>query len=174
MFFKEHIQKKALNKIERKRVPMFYSIHDIKSLCFVLNLDEENIMQTIKKLIDLLDSRSIRFKAIAFNNHKNFYQEAMLDYRIKVISSKKLKYGDIPRKQDLDYITGETFNTFIDFGAYYFFPNEYVARATDAEFKIGRCNYDANPYDLVLENQNGNSRDFLNSIIHYLSAIRSI
>ncbi len=175
MFLKEYIQKKALKSIHNRRVSKYTSLKEISSVSILFNFDEENILETIKRLIEILDNRSIKFLALAINTDKHLFPNEFLDHRIKVINKSNIKYADVPDRSSVASLLDKDFDLFIDFGSKYFFVNDYIARASRASFKIGRLNYKNNPYDLVLDNfKHGTSRSFLNSLIHYLSSITSV
>ncbi|MEA4868165.1 MAG: hypothetical protein EOM61_02555 [Bacteroidia bacterium] len=173
MFFKEYIQKKALKKLDGTRISRYVSVENIESVGFIFNLEEENILDTIKKLVEILDKRDIKFKALAINRQNITNVSQMLDYRITVLNSKNFKYADVPQKSEIEFFTKAEYTTFIDFGANYSFANEYISKASRAIFKIGRVNYQDNPYDLLIDIKDGNHRIYLNSLIHYLSSIKS-
>lgn len=175
MFLKEYIQKKSLKKLHINRVSKYMSLQEISSVSLLFNFEEADILETIKRLIEILDNRSIKFMAMGINNEKQEYPTHILDQRIKVLNRKDLKYANVPDRSSIAPFLDKEFDLFIDFGSNYFFPNDYISHASKATFKIGRLNYKENPYDLVLDNfKHGTARSFLNSLIHYLSSITSI
>lgn len=173
MFFKEYVQRRAIDKLEQSGNSKYHSVQEIESVGFLFNMEEDNILETVKRLIEILDNRSIKFKALAINRQKRSYLADILDYRIKVLHKRRFRYGDIPLKNEIDHFLDQSFSTFIDFGPNHHFANYYIARATNADFKIGRVSYDPNPFDLIIDVADGNHRGYLNSLIHYLSAIKS-
>lgn len=175
MFLKEYIQNKALKSINNRRVTKYKSLQEISSVALLFNFDEENIFETLKRLIEILDNRAIKFGGLGINNSKHPYPTEMLDHRIKVVNKSDLKYADVPVRSSVSFILDKEFDLFIDFGSKYFFANYYIAHSSKATFKIGRLNYKNNPYDLVLDNfKHGTARSYLNSLIHYLSSIESV
>ncbi len=174
MFLKESIQKNRLKKIDLKRVPQYKSLQEITSVGFLFNFEEDNILDTIKRLTQILDIRSIKFMALGINYEKNSYPTNILDHRIKVINKKNLKYANVPDSSLITEFLEKEFDLYIDFGSKYFFPNDFISHSSKATFKIGRLNYKGNPFDLILDNfKQGTPRSYLNSLIHYLSSIRS-
>lgn len=175
MFLKEYIQKKTLKKINVRRVSKYRSLQEITSVALLFNFEEENILDTIKRLIEILEKRSIKFMALGINNDKNPYPTKILDHRIKILNRKDFKYADVPNRSLIETFLDNYFDLYIDFGSKYFFPNDFISHSSKAAFKIGRLNYKNNPYDLVLDNfKQGTARSYLNSLIHYLSSITSI
>ena len=175
MFIKEYIQKKTLKKINTKRVSKYMSLSEITSIGILFNFEEDNILETIKGLIEILDSRSIKFMALGINNDKHQYPAEILDHRIKVLNRNNLNYADVPDISLITHFLDKKFDLLLDFGSKYFFPNDFISHSSKATFKIGRLNYKNNPFDLVLENsKQGTPRKYLNSLIHYLSSITSI
>jgi len=175
MFLKEYIQKRTLKKVNIKRVSKYKSLSEITSLGILFNFEEDNILETIKGLIKILDNRSVEFMALGINNDKNIYPSEILDYRIKVLNRKDLNYAHVPNVSLIAPFSDKEFDLLVDFGSKYFFPNDFIAHLSRATFKIGRLNYKGNPFDLVLDNsKQGTTRRYLNSLIHYLSSITSI
>ncbi len=151
------------------------SLTEITSLGFLFNINDDGILDTIKRLCEISDGRSIRFSGIALNTSKHPFPTDILDYRISVLNKKDLNYLGVPKTSACDIFTSQTFNLFIDFTSEYNFTCDYISHKSKSTFKIGRTGYSNNPYDLILENiKEGTSRNYLNSIIHYLSSIRSI
>jgi len=175
MFLKEYIQRKTLKKISNRRVPKYISLPEITSLGILFNFEEDNILDTIKGLIEILDSRSIKFMALGINNDKHLYPTEIIDHRIKVLNRKDLNYAHVPNISLIAPFSDKEFDLLVDFGSKYFFPNDFIAHSSKATFKIGRLNYKGNPFDLILDNsKQGTPRRYLNSLIHYLSSITSI
>lgn len=175
MFFKEYIQKKALKKIDNERVSVYRSLNEIKSVGFIFSFEEENILESIKSFIEILDSRSVKFSAIGINRLKHPYPKEMLDYRITLLNRCDLNYAGVPYYNLIEQFIDNNYNLYIDFSTNYNFTSDYITRLSKSSFIIGRVNYQDNPYDLILDtNTDGAHRSYLNSIIHYLSSIRSI
>lgn len=174
MFLKEYIQKISLNKIKLKRTPKYLTIKEVTSVGLLFNFDQANILETINRVIAILDRRSIKVMAIGVHNDKNSPPAENLDSRIKILNKKDLKYANVPDKASIAHFLVEKFDLYIDFTTKDFFPNVFISNAAQATFKIGRQNYKGDPFDLVLDNfKNGTSRSYLNSLIHYLSSIKT-
>ncbi len=175
MFFKQSLQRKIIKGIDNERMVKYMSLTEINSLGFLFNINEEGMLDTIKRLCELADSRSIKFSAIALNTLKQPYPKDILDYRISVINKQDLNYLGLPKTPSTESFTSQGFNLFIDFSSDYNFTCDYLSHKSKSSFKIGRLSYENNPFDLVLENiKDGTGRNYLNSIIHYLSSIRSV
>lgn len=174
MFLKEHIQKISLNKIKLRRTPKYLSIQEVTSVGLLFNFEEDNILETIRRAIAILDRRSIKVMALGVYIDKNSLPTENLDSRIKILDKKDFKYANVPDKASIAHFLVEKFDLYIDFTTKDFFPNIFISNAAQATFKIGRQNYKGDPFDLVLDNfKNGTSRSYLNSLIHYLSSIKT-
>lgn len=175
MFLKEYIQKNTLKKINNTRISKYMALQEITSVGFLFNFDEDTILETVKKLIEIMDSRSIKFMALGINNERQSYPSEILDHRIKILNRKDFTYAQVPNRDSISVFLDKEFDLFVDFGSKYFFPNDFISHSSKATFKIGRLNYAGNPFDLVLDNfKQGTARSFLNSLIHYLSSIKSV
>jgi len=175
MFFKQSLQRKIIKSIDNERLIKYMSLTEINSIGFLFNLNEEGMLDTVKKLCEIADNRTIKFSAIALNFLKHPYPKDILDYRISVINKQDLNYIGLPKSDNIEAFTSHPFNLFIDFSSEYNFTCDYISHKSKSSFKIGRLSYLNNPFDLVLENiKDGTGRNYLNSIIHYLSSIRSV
>ncbi|MDP3436125.1 MAG: hypothetical protein Q8S04_02670 [Bacteroidales bacterium] len=175
MLFKEARRKKALKEVDNERFIRYYALPEVKSLGFLFNINDENILDTIKRLIEIIDSRSIKFSAIAINDSKHPYPKEYLDHRIILFNKTDFNSIGIPKSNYFDEFSEQIFNLYIDFSCSYSFTCDYISRRSKASFKVGRLHYQNSPFDLVLDNiQENSSRSFLNSIIHYLSSIKSV
>ncbi len=175
MLFKDTLQKKALKKIDNERVVKYTALPDVRSAAIIFDINEENIIDTVKSLIEILDRRGVKFSAIAVNFSKFPYPTEFLDHRIYVLNRFDLNFIGLPIYNKIEEFVSLNFNLFIDFSSLYNFTFDYITRSSIASFKVGRCNYPNSPYDLSLENTEDNSsRNYLNSIIHYLTSIRSV
>ncbi len=174
MFFKKLFQKRAISKLVIERHIKYMSLYDIKSVIVVFNLDDDNILDTIKRLIQILDNRSIKFKILGFNFFKKEYPTLSLDHRIQIVEKKDLNFYGIPIKSDIINYLRDDYNLYIDFNINPLFTFKFISYTINANFKIGRTFYENYPYDLYLDNiKEGSSRNYLNTIIHYLSSIKS-
>jgi len=175
MLFKETRRKKALKAVDNERFIKYYSLPEVKSLGFLFNINDENIFDTIKRLIEIIDSRSIKFSAIAINDSKYPYPKEYLDHRIIIINKADFNYIGIPKSNYVEEFSEHNFNLYVDFSSSYNFTCDYISRRSKASFKVGRLHYKNSPFDLILDNlKEESSRSFLNSIIHYLSSIKSV
>ncbi|MDP3451774.1 MAG: hypothetical protein Q8R90_02355 [Bacteroidales bacterium] len=174
MFYKEILQRRAVKKIDNERVVKFFSLPDVRSAAIIFDINEENIIDTIKSLIEIVDKKGVKFSAVAVNFSKFPYPTEFLDHRIFVLNRFDVNHIGLPKYSKIEEFVNYNFNLFIDFSPEYNFTFDYITRSSRASFRVGRCNYQNSPYDLSLENtQDNSSRNFLNSIIHYLTSIRS-
>lgn len=175
MLFKETRRNRALKAVDNERFIRYYALPEVKSLGFLFNINDENILDTIKRLIEIIDSRNIKFSAIAINDSKHPYPKEYLDHRIIIFNKADFNSIGIPKSNFLDDFSEHNFNLFIDFSSSYNFTCDYISHRSKASFKVGRLHYQNSPYDLILDNiKEESSRGFLNSIIHYLSSIKSV
>ncbi len=175
MLFKETRRKKALKEVDNERFIKYYALPEVRSLGFLFNINDNDILDTIKRLIEIIDSRSIKFSAIAINDSKHPYPKEYLDHRIIIINKSDFNCIGIPKTNFIEEFTDQNFNLYIDFSCLYSFTCDYISKRSRASFKVGRIHYLNTPFDLVLDNlKEESSRGFLNSIIHYLSSIKSV
>ncbi len=176
MFFIHSLQKRVLRKIQPERDVRFMSVERAKNVCFVFDLSEEGISDVIKRITKLMQDKRINYKGLAINLTNNHSSELALDCQIQVMTKKDLSYIGTPDPRMIERVTSDTADLFIDFNSTYSYTNDYIARSSMATFKVGRLNYENNPFDLVI-GSNGNvtssPKEFLKHLFHYLSSIKS-
>ncbi|MDO9680044.1 MAG: hypothetical protein Q7262_03435 [Bacteroidales bacterium] len=174
MFFIENRRRKALKKIETDRVVRFMPLSEVRSVGVIFDINEDNIIDTIKRFTEYLDNRSIKFQALAVNYTKSLFPEGFVDFRIKIINRASFNSIGAPIDDAVTEFANQNHDLYIDLSSQYNFTYDYISRLSNASFKVGRCGYDNNPFDLVLASDpEAGSKHFIDSVIHYLSAIRS-
>ena len=175
MFFKETRRKKALKIIESDRAVRFMPLSEVKSAGVLFDINEPNILDTIKKFSEYLDNKSIKFSALAVNYTKSQFPEGFVDFRIKTVNRDSFNSIGLPIGETVFDFLNHGYDLYIDLSDKYTFTFDYISRLSKASFRVGRMSYDDNPFDLVLANEPGaTSRHFIDSLIHYLSSIRSV
>jgi hypothetical protein len=77
-----------------------------------------------------------------------------------------------PKTTDINNFIDTKFNLFIDLSSKFWFPLQYIAIASRAEFKIGRINSDTNnPYNFVLLGSKSEGQ-FIKDLETYLHKIK--
>ncbi|MFA5850063.1 MAG: hypothetical protein WC833_09280 [Bacteroidales bacterium] len=176
MFFIHSIQKRILHKIHPERDVRFMSVDQARNICFVFDINEEEIFDVVKRITRLMQDKKINYKGLAINLTKNHFSEQALDCQIQVITKKDLSRIGTPDPRIIEKVISENADLFIDFSSSYSYTHDYIARSSKATFKVGRLNYDNNPYDLVIGNNGEDASspmDFLKHLFHYLSSIKS-
>lgn len=175
MFFVEKRRRKALSKIETDRVVRFMPLSEVRSVGIIFDINEENIIDTVKKFSEFLDNRSIKFGALAINYTKSLFPEGFVDFRIKIINRTSFNRIGAPIDDTVLEFANQNHDLYIDLSSHHNFTYDYISRLSNASFKVGRCGYENNPFDLVLANEpEAGSKQFIDSVIHYLSLIRSV
>ena len=175
MFFVEKRRRKALSKIETDRVVKFMPLSEVRSVGIIFDINEENIIDTVKKFSDFLDNRSIKFSALAINYTKSLFPEGFVDFRIKIVNKTSFNSIGVPIEETIFEFANYNHDLYIDLSQNYNFTYDYISRLSNASFKVGKYGYENNPFDLVLANDPGaSSKHFIDLLIHYLSSIRSV
>ena len=175
MFFIENRRRKALSKIETDRVVKFMPLSEVRSVGVIFDINEENIIDTVKKFSEFLDNRSIKFAALAINYTKSLFPEGYVDFRIKIINRASFNRIGVPVDETILDFANHNHDLYIDLSQNYNFTYDYISKLSNASFKVGRCGYESNPFDLVLaSDSDAGSKHFIDSVIHYLSSIRSV
>ncbi len=175
MFPVELLQRRILKGIKNRRTARYIDLPEVHNIGFVFDINSENILEAIKRFVDILESKQIKFSGIAINSAKFSFPEGVVDYRIKIISRRHLSLLGVPNRQTILPFVAKEYDLFIDFVSKKNFTADYIARITNAGFKIGRISSDDTPYDLVLDNgEQGCPKSFLISLIHYLTTIRPV
>jgi hypothetical protein len=175
MFFKESRQKKALRRIDTERVVHFKPLTEVKEVGVIFDINEENIIDAIKKFAEYLDNKSIKFHALALNFTKAQFPDDFVDFRIKIINRQSINKIGLPVDDLIFGFAAQNLDLYIDLSMEYNFTCDYISRLSAASFKVGRCGYESNPFDLVLSSDpQGGAKHFLDSVIHYLTSIRSV
>jgi len=175
MFFINLLQTRALSKIVKERNIKFMSLEHIKTVCFVFDIGEEKVLETIKYLTGFLNDKKIDYIGLAINLSKNTFPDFVLDYQIKILTKNDVSFIGTPDIQLIDKIVDEKIDLYIDFASTYCYTQDFIARSSEATFKVGRLNYNNSPFDLVvgLNSMENSPMDYLKQVFHYLSTIKS-
>ncbi|MEA5005952.1 MAG: hypothetical protein VB022_06015 [Rikenellaceae bacterium] len=176
MFFKQRLQKKALNRIVVQRKVQFVSLESVKRISFIFDVTEEDNMEAVKFLISYATDNKIEYHGIAINLGKDTSSEAVLGHGIKLITKKNLSKIGIPDPDMVSKFLNDASDIYIDFSKSYSFVGEYLSLSSLSSFKVGRHSHEPNPYDLVITNDSDKccALDFVKRTFFYLKTIRSL
>jgi hypothetical protein len=176
MFFIHKLQKRALSKILTDRKVEFMPLENVKSVCFIFDIEEERIFEAIKFLTDMLRSKNINYRGLAINLKNKVFPDLVLDYQIRLINKKDISFIGTPNYNLINKFVNEKTDLFIDLSSEYCYTHDFIARSSLASFKVGRLNYSNHPYDLQIESKSIEKSapiDFLKQVFHYLTKIKS-
>ena len=171
MFLKEWYRKRALRKISTGRDAKFISYTDIRTIAFIFNLSEENILSAIKKFLKTSEDNNIKVYGMAINDTKQV-PNLIMDSRISILNMKDVDFYGIPRASATEDFVSKKYDLLIDFSSKYCFLNEYLSTSVNAHLKVGKINYEGSPHDFILQPETLSDNDsFMGALHHYLSSI---
>lgn len=176
MFFKQRLQKKALNKITAQRKAEFVSLESVKRITFIFDVTEEDNMEAVKFLISYATDKRVEYHGLAINLGKDTSSEAVLGHGIRLITKKNLSNIGIPDPELVSRFINDPCDLYIDFSKHYSFIGEYISLSSLSSFKVGRHSPEPNPYDLVITNnhEKDSALDFMKSTFFYLKTIKPL
>ena len=113
--------------------------------------------------------------ALGYVNEKDKSFEHMSTLHFDFFSNDELNWYGKPQGMVIENFLKEDYDILIDLSLKEFYPLTYLAVASPAKFKVGRCRDDVNVFDLTIDNTNNTSLESLiKEIIHYLNRIEPI
>ena len=172
MFLQDKYRKKALSKFKAERQDaQFLSIDEIKSIGYILHLPQKNVSAIVKELSATSKKYEIDIFGLTIDMSKKL-EGSIISSKVTPLLKDDFNFYGLPDHLVMKPFIGKHYDLFIDFSSEYDFSTDYIARYVDARFKVGKFNYEDNPYDFIIEMKHAEDNiAFLNLIIQYLSAI---
>jgi len=176
MLFTQKFQKKTLDKIVTWRKVKFISLKEVKKIIFIFDVAEDDSLDAVKFLSSYAKDNKIECYGLAIYLGKDNSAETILDHGIKLITKKDISKTGIPDPELVTRFLTEPSDLLIDFSRNYSFTHHYLVLSSISTFKIGRLNFDGNPYDLIITNyDDGNSAvGYIKKVFHYLNTIKPL
>ncbi|MCK9627449.1 MAG: hypothetical protein M0R37_02525 [Bacteroidales bacterium] len=176
MFFKQRLQKKALERISIQRKVKFISLENVRRISFIFDVTEPDNMEAVKFLISFAADNKVEYHGLAINLGKDISSEAVLGHGIRLITKKNLSKIGIPEPEMVSRFLNDVSDLYIDFSKNYSFIGEYLSLSSLSSFKVGRHSPEPNPYDLVITNNSERdcALDFVKRAFFYLKTIRPL
>jgi len=174
MFLKDRYRKRALSKFKLEtRDAKFLSIGEIKSMGYIISLPQNNVSAIVKELSAIAKEYDMDIFGLTIDMSKKL-EGAIISTKVTSLIREDFNFYGLPDHLVMKPFVNKHYDLFIDFSSKYDFSTDYISKYVDSRFKIGKFNYDGNPYDFIIEMKNiEDNVAFLKSIIQYLSSINN-
>lgn len=170
--FKDYFRKKCIKKavaLSAKRKVTAHNFETTKTMGVMLPFrsDMDDVMNRLKKIAK--DNGIETTFAIYFAQDKLPESAESVQSRI-VFSNKECNWFGRPKSPEITGFIKTPFDILIDLSSEIWFPLQYIAITSHANFKIGRLNGEINPYDFLLVGSN-TEEQFVKDLETYLHKI---
>jgi len=156
-----------------RRDAKFLYLSEVRSICYLLPLPQNDVLGTIRELNIVAKENGIELYGLAVSTSKET-REPIVSAGVTFLTRDDFNFYGLPAPGKARQFTSISYDLLIDFSLDYDFSTDYLLRVTDARFKVGRANYNDNPYDLIVEVENrGDNIAFIKSIFKYISSINN-
>lgn len=181
-FIVRTIQKRILKRIINNRERSYISLHDAKSVAFVI---EVNDTQSASQAISILEKRAfkpfnISYQGIAVESSKKSVDTSFLiaNTHITILSDKELNYRNIQNHPHLTSFLEERYDILFDLSTNGSFQVEYIVKKANASLIVGFDPQKQKLYDLLFHSSSSDesSSDISTLVakaIEYLISIKS-
>jgi len=172
MFLQDRYRKKALSKFKsERRDAQFLSVDEIKNVGYILHLPQKNVSAIVKELSAISKQYEVDIFGLTIDMSKKL-EGSIISSKVTPLLRDDFNFYGLPDHLVMKPFISKHFDLFVDFSSSYDFSVDYISRYVDARFKIGKFNYDANPFDFIIEMKDQEDNiAFMKSIIQYLSSI---
>ena len=161
--------------LEAKRKRAVFNLESANTITILFDATEPKNIQIVKELVKTLSFGKEIVSALGFVNEKDKSFEHMSTLHFDFFSNENLNWFGKPQGMVIDNFIKEDYDILIDLTLTKFYPLTYLAVASPAKFKVGRCRADINVFDLSIDNTKDQSLDALiKEITHYLNRIEPI
>ena len=161
--------------LEQKRKRQVFNLSGANRITLLFDATDPKDIIKIKELVKLLSPGKELVSAMGFVNEKDKSFEHMSTLHFDFFSNEDLNWYGKPQGMIIDNFLKEEYDILIDLTLREFYPLTYMAVASPAKFKVGRCREDINVFDLTIDNKKDQSLEVLiKEITHYLNRIEPI
>jgi len=161
--------------LEQKRQRQVFNLEKANRITILFDGTEPKTVQRVKVFVNELSKGKEVVSALGYVNEKDKSFEHMSTLHFDFFSNDELNWYGKPQGMVIENFLKEDYDILIDLSLKEFYPLTYLAVASPAKFKVGRCRDDVNVFDLTIDNTNNTSLESLiKEIIHYLNRIEPI
>jgi hypothetical protein len=161
--------------LEKKRERQVFNLAGANRITILFDGTDPKDVQRVKVFVNKLSKGKELVSALGYVNEKDKSFEHMSTLHFDFFSQEELNWYGKPQGMVIDNFLKEDYDILIDLSLKEFYPLTYMAVASPAKFKVGRCREDVNVFDLTIDNKNDQSLNALiKEITHYLNRIEPI
>ena len=161
---KEKRRQKALEGWQNTQT-VFSSLEGLRSATVILDCRESSYDDCNKEILKYLNSRGIRGKFFYIDLKKYEKDELPITSHDRTLLRSDLDWADIPHGERMDIVLSDPTDVLICLMDSDCFPLEFVIKRSCSHFKIGRHQFDGDPFDIVFEDPAGKKLNQLESFI---------
>lgn len=170
-------RKKRIAKYASDITTGFRPLSAISSVNVVIDVEEPGFEKLKDDILSWGKQVGLKVNIYFFDFRKIGKDELLLTSIQTTIIRKEIDWIGMPdfsKIGNLLYETSDLFISMVDNGD---FPIEFLSKCTKARFKVGRCEFDGHPYDMVIsgtpaEDLRSDSRQIFAAIKEFLTKIR--
>lgn len=161
--------------LEAKRRRAVFNLKTAQKITVLFDATSPKDIVRVKELLKILSPGKELVSGMGFVNEKDKSFEHMSTLHFDFFSNDDLNWYGKPQGMVLDNFLKEEYDILIDLTLTNFYPLTYMAVASPAKFKVGRCREDIGVFDLSINNNKDQSLEALiKEITHYLNRIEPI
>jgi len=161
------------SNIERKRKHQVFNLEDAKRIAILFNGTLPEDIKLVKKFVAKLSKGKEMVSVLGYVNEKDRSFEHMSSLHFDFFSNQELNWHGKPQGMVIENFFKEEYDILIDLSLKEFYPLTYMAVASPAKFKVGRCREDVHVFDLSIDNSKKTGlENLINEIHHYLNLIK--
>lgn len=157
---KELFQAKALLKNAYAGNTSLMPLDGLKSATIIFDVEDTGFNDCKEEMISFLRSKGIRSEVYFFDFRHLEKDELLLTSIQTTVLRKDLNWFGMPAADKMNLLGSKPHDLFISMVGRDSFANRIMSAAAPARFKIGRCAYEGNPYDLVISGNRSVSEIF--------------
>lgn len=161
--------------LESNRKRAVFNLKTANRITILFNATEPENIQKVNEFVKTISIGKKIVSAMGFVNEQNISFEHMSTLHFDYFSNKDLNWYGKPQGMVIDNFIKEDYDILIDLTLTKSYPLTYMAVASPAKFKVGRCRADISVFDLSIDITKDQSLDALiKEITHYLNRIEPI
>ncbi|MDR1896451.1 MAG: hypothetical protein LBR10_06640 [Prevotellaceae bacterium] len=167
--FRKQCLKTALARMaQRKVVAHNFATTKTMGVMLPFNVEIDEILGTFKKIAK--ENKTEVIFIIYFPQEK-LPEDVRSTYSKIMFSDQECNWFGKPAMMEITDFINKKFDILIDLSSKIWFPLQYIAISSKADFKIGRINEEINPYDFLLLGCD-TEKQFINELETYLHKIK--
>ena len=160
------------SNVEIKRKHQAFNLESAKSITILFDATESECIKLVKTFVGKLSNGKEMVSALGFVDQNDKTFEHMSSLHFDFFSNTELNWYGKPKGIVIDNFLSKDYDILIDLSLKKFYPLTYLAVASPAKFKVGRCRNDISVFDLSIDNSKKQNLPYLiDEIYYYLNLI---